>query len=84
MKKRIIVLVLCMILMLTAACSRSSEPSPSQPKGDTSSTATETSGGSDDPIVITIFGVPTTIPETDPVIPELESRLSVIFFSVSA
>ncbi|HHY82982.1 MAG TPA: extracellular solute-binding protein [Clostridiales bacterium] len=75
--KRIVVLVLCMLMMLAVACSTPSTPSPTQPAEKPSAKPAETAGTSDEPIVINLFGVPTTIPETDPVIPELESRLGI-------
>jgi len=51
-------------MTLTSACSSS----PSD---------TTTSGSPSDPVSITIFGLPVTVPDTDPIIPELEKRLGI-------
>ena len=78
MKKRITQLVLCIALIialvLTTACSTSSGSKSAE--GDKSSTTTAPKT-TKEPITITIFGVPTTVPETDPIIPELEARLGI-------
>lgn len=84
MKKRIAILALSLIMLLSAACSAPSKPSA--PAGDVAAPtaantpADQTTQQPDtpaDPVSLTLFGLPVTVPDTDLVIPELENRVGI-------
>jgi len=71
MKKRIAALIVSALVFLSmlSACSSSS--------GIVSGSSSGSEGtSSSDPVSITLFGLPVTVPDTDPIIPELEKRLN--------
>jgi putative aldouronate transport system substrate-binding protein len=80
MKRFFALLLTILLLVMTAACTVPSEPSSTPSAGESPQPATSKpteTPTSPDPITITLFGLPVTVPETDPVIPELEARVGV-------
>lgn len=80
MKKRIAVFALSLLMLVTAACSAPSPSSPAStaPAANPAANApVEAPSGSADPVSLTVFGLPVTVPETDTIITELENRVGV-------
>ncbi len=69
MKKCIATLWLSLVILLMGGCSSKGS--------DVLSTESSNSDVLSEPVSITIFGLPVTVPDTDPIIPELEKRLNI-------
>lgn len=91
--KRLIAVLLTIVLISVTGCSSKANDNNQAQKGETnaatqSTKETATTKDSEkpkdqDPVTITMFGLPVTVPEDDPIIPELSKRVGINIKTVS-